>query len=300
MKRGLLCLVLLWVLCLSGCSPAAFKEQLSVLDEMTRSSYQEIQEDRLPDFAKRFDEEALQSLSLEKLDQLQGAVAFFGALEDLTPTGFRAENHLFGDQIIHRDYNFTAENGSGVLKISAKSEDGTLYFTTWSLLDQAASEQVREKPEENVYPSAMASVIGTIISLAIWGFIVWTFVACARGNMRYKPLLFLLIWLVQLNLVIALGDGFQVHLTVQMDPFPWSALRLYEQGWSLTILAPLGAAIYWLLQALPSRRPKPRPAVQRKKPPAADKPEPEETVRGGIFVDPDKESDSSENAGQSQ
>lgn len=195
-------------------------------------------------------------LSKGAREQLNGSVVpfenmhetFHGTVKNYMALGrnIQSDSYHGGPRVLTKAFRYTVTTSEGtyevLLTVVSSAEDSGI--TQFQITPRSASFVSSIFPQFN----SAGSWLMLVFSLLVLIFRIVTTVSAVKSNIKMKPLWIVLIWIAQSGFCITSTPN-RFHFSIQLINAFFSGFQsLAGGGFSLTVLLPVGAILYWILR----------------------------------------------------
>ncbi len=189
-------------------------------------------------------------------EQLNGSVVpfedmhetFHGTVKNYMALGRNIQSNSYngGPRVLTKAFRYTVTTSEGTYEVllasMSSAEDSGI--TQFQITPRSASFMSSIFPQFN----SAGSWLMLVFSLLVLVFRIVTTVSAAKSNIKMKPLWIALIWIAQSGFCIT-STPYRFHFSIQFINIFFSGFQsLAGGGFSLTVLIPVGAILYWILK----------------------------------------------------
>lgn len=247
MRKKLLLLsivIVMALLSLSGCMFLKDNEMDALLSEALNAVQAE-DYDKLASMLSKGAREELNGsvVPFEDMHKIfHGTVRNYTAIE----RNIRSDTHRGELRILTKSsrYIVTTDEGTFEVLLSMVSSAENSGITQFQITPRSASFMSSIFPQFN----SAGSWLMLVFSLLVLIFRIVTTVSAVKSNIKMKPLWIALIWIAQSGFCITSTPN-RFHFSIQLINAFFSGFQsLAGGGFSLTVLLPVGAILYWILR----------------------------------------------------
>lgn len=244
-KKCLLLALVVVTLLLSVCGCALGKDE--AMDALLTEALTALQAEDYDKLTSMLSEDVREQLGGSTAPLQEMHDVFRGTLQSRRTTGWNVKsNFINGAKVVTKEFSYsvTTDEGTYHVLLSTMSSAEDSGITQFQIAPQTAA-----SPGNAFFQFFNAGSLAMLMfSLLVLAFCIITTVFAAKSNIKMKPLWIVLIWILQSGFTVT-STNQSFHFGLELIKVSFSGYRaLPGGGFSLTVLLPVGAILYWILR----------------------------------------------------